>query len=622
MIILLMLPFWGWAQGQAQRSEMNLNQVYSQFGLSGDGSLVVILDRGIDYRHPDFIDANGNTRIAYIFDLIDDSGANAPNNSYGAGTIYDAAQINNALDNPGTILSIDRGGHGTATTGIAAGDGSGTNDEAFQGVAPGATIISIKVTHDGFPAFGGQAGQAGAFDPNDIPIALDFAADKIAELNMPSVTLMNLGSIGGPTDGTSTVSRAIDDYVSLGNTFVCGVGDDGGQDNYAAGTVGAGLSESIEINKGEVSFLRMDLWYSETDRFTVSIERPDGTVNGPFLAPSNANGVGDVNLGDIFIGHRGANVEFFGATSNRRELLIDFTGSPGVYKIILEGATINDGGFQATLNPSTFGNNNRFITHVVAGHSVNDYASANLNITPTDYVIQNTWTDVNGIARGISGQGNIGEIWIGSSAGPTHDDRMGVDFATPGEVCFTAYAPDTYYSNFSFNQVQNGGGLYGIQNAVSAAAPIATGVIALMLEVKPDLTPAEVKSILQNSCKTDAFTGSVPNETWGFGKLDALLAIQNTQLLVGIEEVGLADERFRVFPNPASDQLFVDVLDSNIKLESVQLYNALGQVVYQSNGSLLANQVINLKSMESGLLTLVLDTPSGRFSKRILHLGN
>ncbi|MEM6724168.1 MAG: S8 family serine peptidase, partial [Bacteroidota bacterium] len=264
------LPFRGDGQGAAQRQELNLNQVYSQYNLSGEGALVVIMDRGIDYTHPDFIDENGNTRIAYIFDLIDDSGANDPGNPYGAGTIYTEADINQALANGSPQLSTDRGGHGTATTGIVCGDGSGTTDGAFQGVAFGARIISIKVTHDPFPAFGSEPGQSGVFDPNDIPIALDFAADKIAELGLPSVSLLNLGSIGGPTDGTSLICREIDDFVALGHPFLCGVGDDGGADNYAAGTVPANQSETVEINKGETGFLRMDLWYSEDNRFAVT----------------------------------------------------------------------------------------------------------------------------------------------------------------------------------------------------------------------------------------------------------------------------------------------------------------------------------------------------------------
>ena len=112
-------------QGDNLRTETRLDQVYSQYALDGEGVIVAMIERGIDYRHPDFIDANGDTRIAYIYDMIDASGASAPNNTYGVGTIYTRAQIDAALDGGADLPTADRHGHGIACTGLAAGDGSG-----------------------------------------------------------------------------------------------------------------------------------------------------------------------------------------------------------------------------------------------------------------------------------------------------------------------------------------------------------------------------------------------------------------------------------------------------------------------------------------------------------------
>ncbi len=568
-----------WSQGIPPREEVNLDEVYSQYGLTGENVLVVILDRGIDYRHPDFLDENGNTRLAYVYDMLDPTGAGDPDNPYGIGTIFTQAEIDQALDNGEPPLSTDRYGHGTATCGIAAGNGSGTVSGEFQGVAPMATLISIKITHDPFPPFGSEPGQAGFFDPTYIPVALEFAADKIAELGLPSVTLMNIGSVGGPTDGTSTICRAIDDFVTLGNPFVCGVGDDGGNDNHAAGTIAQGQTIEVEIDKAETGNLRFDLWYSEDDRFTVSIERPNGTVEGPFAAPAGPNGAVDQSLGDIFMFHRGANTEFFGATSNRRELLIDFTGNTGTYKVILQGAQISNGEFHATLNPSTYANNNRFLNFVVPGYSINDYASSQLGITPTDYVVQSNWIDIDGIPRSITGQGDPGELWIGSSSSPTHDDRLGIDFAAPGEVCHAAYADNTYYENFSFNVLQNSNGLYGIQNAVSAAAPLSVGVIALMLEVNPNLTPTQVKTLLHDSSREDSFTGPVPNHNWGYGKLDALQVIEDTYETLSNPDFE-GNSSFLAFPNPTQGKLTIVASHVTNKIE-VTVYNALGQIMFE-----------------------------------------
>jgi len=562
----LSLPLLG--QGIPPREEVNLDQVYAQYDLNGENVVVVIIDRGIDYRHPDFLDENGNTRVAYIYDMIDPTGAGNP---YGVGTIFNRTEIDAALDNNDPPLSTDRFGHGTATNGIVAGNGSGTAGLQFQGVAPKATIISIKITHDPFPPFGTQPGQAGFFDATYIPIALQFAADKIAELGLPSVTLMNIGSVGGPTDGTSLICQAIDDFVNAGNPFVCGVGDDGGNDNHASGSINQNQTIELDIQKAETGNLRFDLWYSEDDRFTVSIERPNGTVLGPFAAPTGPNGTVDQNFGDIFMFHRGANTEFFGASSNRRELLIDFSGATGTYKVILQGDQISSGDFNATLNPSTHFNNNKFLSFVTSGYSINDFASANLVITPTDYVVQNNWIDIDGIPRGLTGQGDPGELWAGSSSGPTHDGRLGVDFSAPGEVCHGAYADETYYENFSFNVLQNSNGLYGMQNAVSACAPLSTGVIALMLEARPNLSPTQIRNILRQTSREDSFTGTTPNPRWGYGKLDALAAIERT---LGIPDnfKGLAT----LVPNPTSGQIEIG-LGTPYAEVNLTVRNILGQ---------------------------------------------
>ncbi len=604
--LCLFLSFCVCAQGPALREAIRLDQAVDTYGATGEGVVVVMIDRGIDYRHPDFIDDDGNTRIAYIFDMLNDSGANAPGNPYGVGTIVTRDQINASLDAGGAPLTNDRGGHGTATTGIMVGDGSGTNDRIYQGVAPEATIISIKISQDPFPPFAGQPGQSGAFNAGNIPIALNFAHDKITELGMPSVTLMNIGSIGGPTDGTSTVCRAIDDYVEQGHPFVCGVGDDGGADNYASTSISQGETVELLVEKGLAGNLRLDLWYSEDDRFTVSIERPDGTVEGPFAPPAGPNGVADQTLGDIRLFHRGANQAFFGATSPRRELLIDNQGVPGTYKVILEGTTINgDGVFQATLNPSRSNNGNQFGSFVVEGHSINDYSSATKAISPSDYVVTTSWTNQAGNTFGPMGsQGAPGELWLGASAGPTHDGRLGIDFATPGEYAIGAYAPGSRYAFFASNIVENSNGLYGVQNAVSASAPVATGIIALMLDLNPNLNPDELLDLLHQSCVEDSFTGSVPNNDWGYGKLDALLALQNADRTVGTVNQITPVSEVQVFPNPTSDQLTIRTKDASL-LQRIEMYNSTGQRVLLRSGLQSRQEQIGVATWVPGMYSVV-----------------
>jgi hypothetical protein len=183
-----------------------------------------------------------------------------------------------------------------------------------------------------------------------------------------------------------------------------------------------------------------------------------------------------------------------------------------------------------------------------------------LNICPGDYVIRTNWTDIDGIARSLTTQGALGEIWKGSSAGATFDGRLGVDLAAPGDSLFTTNAPNSYYGTARYNLIQDGNGKYGRQNAVSAAAPLAAGVVALMLQMNPKLDAATTKDILQKSARADSFTGTVPNPQWGYGKIDAVNALSRTaSTLLRVTQTQRTGNDIHVF--------FASVVGKNYRLE-------------------------------------------------------
>ena len=69
------------------RVETRSDLASAKYGVTGKGVIFAMIDRGIDWRNKDFQNSDGTTRIAYIFDLTDNTGAKAPNNRYGVGTI-------------------------------------------------------------------------------------------------------------------------------------------------------------------------------------------------------------------------------------------------------------------------------------------------------------------------------------------------------------------------------------------------------------------------------------------------------------------------------------------------------------------------------------------------------
>src|SRR5208282_2878026 len=117
----------------------------------------------------------------------------------------------------------------------------------------------------------------------------------------------------------------------------------------------------------------------------------------------------------------------------------------------------------------------------------------------------------------------------------------------PGDSVFTTYNTNSYWATFRFNEIQDGNGLYGRASATSAASPIVTGIIALMLQMNPKLDASMVKQFLQQSARADAFTGAVPNPRWGYGKVDAynaLLAVQATVPL--LSDVVLTNQQAQI----------------------------------------------------------------------------
>jgi len=74
------------------------------------------------------------------------------------------------------------------------------------------------------------------------------------------------------------------------------------------------------------------------------------------------------------------------------------------------------------------------------------------------------------------------------------------------------------------------------------AAPVVAGIVALMLEADPTLTPERIKEILYSTAVQDNFTGILEqrSNTWGAGKVDAWGALAD---LLDISVIGNASIR-------------------------------------------------------------------------------
>ena len=116
-----------------------------------------------------------------------------------------------------------------------------------------------------------------------------------------------------------------------------------------------------------------------------------------------------------------------------------------------------------------------------------------------------------------------------SGQGPTIDGRIKPDIVAPGSQVVAAMSRVAGWSTklVVWPDTTNTLHRYGAFAGTSMSAPVAAGIVALMLEASPTLTPEQVRQILQETAITDQYTGTIatPNNQWGAGKINAYGAI-------------------------------------------------------------------------------------------------
>jgi hypothetical protein len=113
-----------------------------------------------------------------------------------------------------------------------------------------------------------------------------------------------------------------------------------------------------------------------------------------------------------------------------------------------------------------------------------------------------------------------------SSFGPTRDGRLKPDVVAPGEYIYSTRSFDAPTSNYAGIVSTNDN--YAIDAGTSMSTPHVTGVAALVWQSNPSLTGAQMRERLRRTANLPTDGSTPPNITWGYGKLNALRAVQRT----------------------------------------------------------------------------------------------
>jgi minor extracellular serine protease Vpr len=509
------------------------DKAFAKYGLTGKGVIVAILDRGIDYTHADFRNADGTTRIRMMWDMSNVN-PNLPicDTRQPQPIVYTQAQINQALQGGTMLAERDAVGHGTVSTGLAAGNGRAALPTSSQwaGLAPSADLLIVKMTSEGAPAHSGQ--------PLENPfqgcmsLALDLVMREAAVLKEPIVALMDSGTQWGPIDGTSAVSQRIDtDFLSAtpGQVDVAASGDEGTLPNHARATYST-TATVFNFNKTSTATVYFQMWYTGSVPANVTLKMND---TGAVATVAPGNNCASSTDNTIVLCTYLPGQQFYPWTSSGpdRAVWMNVIGHSGAGSITIQAAQSGSGTADA-YGDATLPTPIISYTNNITDGRLTDYSSTTSAIVDGCYNVRTSWTDVDGKARSITNEGLTGALWLYSSGGPTRDGRSptaaiygGVDITTPGGNAFAAYSPTSYWGDptlFSFNLIQGGNGFYGRHSATSASAPITVGAMALLLQMNPQLTGAQIRTYIHQSAVADKFTGATPNDNWGNGKLSVL----------------------------------------------------------------------------------------------------
>ena len=214
--------------------------------------------------------------------------------------------------------------------------------------------------------------------------------------------------------------------------------------------------------------------------------------------------------------------------------------------------------------------------------------------------------DYNDAAAEFTSQGPV--TWQDTEFGD-YAYEPGIGLIRP-DVC----APGVNIKSLDY---QNTSG-YTYYDGTSQATPCVAGIVALMLQKNPNLMPADICMILEETSLK--LTPNKSNIT-GVGRVDALAAI-NAVEPDAVEENDIVENGFVVYPNPANDILFVctdtprvstDGFDPSLR--EYQITNLMGQTI-MSGKIASENQQIDVSSLTEGIYFIKIGDATMKFLKK------
>lgn len=558
----------------------NLDQPYT-----GKGVIVGIVDTGIDIGHSAFRNKDGSTRILALWDqtLDYEDGSRRPDGfAYGIECLaehIDAYNLDGASaidscpsDDGRDIGGIPTEGHGTHVAGIAT-----SSDATYRGIAPEASLVVVRAL----------------FEEGGILDGVDYVLSKCDSWGRPCVINLSLGTTAGAHDGTALIEKLLGGKTGPGRIIVASAGNEAMPDDSSGfGHAAMQFSSAAGVLKGPIVF--PDASTVKNDDFSILIDAwSSGTDNHAFYIAAGEAQAGSVVVFNAFTGDfvtppvdgsslthvlsSGSEVHAYAhfATAidpenDRRETIIaidrcsDKPCSAGgkidgsvadltsklfiinaqngasdrldMWPIYVSGFFYGPAPVSLDFTWSGVSADSGTNTHVLTPgdntSTVTIPSTARDIIAVGSMITKTQWTSINGTRQDQGG--TRGELSVFSSHGPTSDGRIKPDVTAPGEWIASAHSskettlPQPLIPAEGFVHLQG----------TSMASPHVAGLVALMLQRDHALAPEDLIGdtglVTQNTQSTD-FSGTLPNNDFGYGVIDAAQVFGDTRLNKGDE---------------------------------------------------------------------------------------
>ena len=455
---------------------------------TGAGIKIAIIDSGLDFSHPAFIDPT----LAAVegYPRAESEFLDFTNRKVLAVRSYVHLQNSGAPEtsSPDDLTPVDFMGHGTTTAMIAAGRRINTPAGLIQGIAPKAYLGVYKVS--GTPGVSPRPSSQAVIAAMDDAVSDDM---DVLNLSVGRVAMHPWDTFG---DGCSEAAHIACDLVALaaqsavadfGRVVVAAAGNDGqtgGQDHPARNTVSSPGSAPGVISVAATSNSRR--FEQRVRAAGASFPALSGTGPSPgprltapaVLAEQFGDGQGCAPYSPGALADRVVVVEFGGCWAVDKVEAADAAGAAGVivFHSDATGDLLQMGGLEDTDIPAYF----------ISAEDGASLASSIGTASPEQPLA--VTLDAARVTRRIDWT----QVAPFSSRGPTPGLNLKPDIAAPGAAVFAIGGRTPGMTRGGYKQVQG----------TSFSAAVVSGAASLVWQLHPGWTAREVASALINTAST------------------------------------------------------------------------------------------------------------------------